>query len=361
MSAEAAEVQEAESLKGIVDEQVDLRSRVEQLEQEKAELQERLDFVEELLGPTESQRRSLQEKALAARSAALQAKWRGACIPTKVAGRLDERLVAAQGLAARDAGLLQGGCLPDAEGILQDVSLLGDPAFRPFSPKTGRVKWAARGGLLRLSLEEVQGRFGEEVAQDVLRCARELDEYDASRRVGLELPWHPVEDRELEPAEVIQLMDRELALAANLSYRYHDEPFEEQLTGEFVFQAPWESPTARAPPAPGPPPPRATRGPSRAKRARARSQQRARQRSVGSAAAVYTASAAGHASARGSRRGAVPRLPRLESGAGRRGAGGLTSAGGPRARVEMSSPCALPSLQPTIQEPLQHPLLACMW
>eukprot|EP00439_Symbiodinium_sp_Y106_P068127 s952_g11.t1 len=122
------------------------------------------------------------------------AKWRGACIPTKVAGRLDERLVAAQGLAARDAGLLQGGCLPDAEGILQDVSLLGDPAFRPFSPKTGRVKWAARGGLLRLSLEEVQGRFGEEVAQDVLRCARELDEYDASRRVGLELPWHPVED-----------------------------------------------------------------------------------------------------------------------------------------------------------------------
>ena len=26
--------------------------------------------------------------------------------------------------------------------------------------------------------------------------------YDASRRVGVELPWHPMEDRELEPAEV---------------------------------------------------------------------------------------------------------------------------------------------------------------
>ena len=25
--------------------------------------------------------------------------------------------------------------------------------------------------------------------------------YDASRRVGVELPWHPMEDRELEPAE----------------------------------------------------------------------------------------------------------------------------------------------------------------
>ncbi|CAE7486069.1 CAC [Symbiodinium natans] len=191
---------------------------------------------------------------------------------------------------------------------------------RPGEAVVPENMWAARGGLLRLSLEEVRGRFGEEVAQDVLRCARELDEYDASRRVGLELPWHPVEDRELEPAEVIQLMDRELALAANLSYRYHDEPFDEQLTGEFadvssaiqftqsrspsvdfvelVFEAPWESPTANAAPA-RVPAPRAARGPSRAKRARARSQQRARQRSVGSAAAVYTASAAGHASARG--------------------------------------------------------------
>lgn len=27
--------------------------------------------------------------------------------------------------------------------------------------------------------------------------------YDASRRVGVELPWHPMEDRELEPAEAI--------------------------------------------------------------------------------------------------------------------------------------------------------------
>jgi len=111
-----------------------------------------------------------------------------------------------QGLSERDAGLLQGGCLPDADGILQDVSLLGDPLFRPYDERTGEWRWDARGGVLKLSLEEVQDRFGEEVARDVVRCARELDKYDASRRVGVELPWHAQEDRELEPAEVINLM-----------------------------------------------------------------------------------------------------------------------------------------------------------
>eukprot|EP00913_Durusdinium_trenchii_P001506 g1394.t1 len=47
-----------------------------------------------------------------------------------------------------------GGCLPDSEGILQDVSLLGDPSFHPYHSQTGEPKWQARGGLLRLSLEE---------------------------------------------------------------------------------------------------------------------------------------------------------------------------------------------------------------
>eukprot|EP00435_Cladocopium_sp_Y103_P071306 s257_g37.t1 len=129
------------------------------------------------------------------------AKWRGACLPTKVAGRVDEMLLFSRGLSDTDAGLLQGGCLPNSEGILQDVSMLGDPGFHPYSSQTGEPKWQARGGLLRLSLEEIGHRFGEEIAQDVVRCAKELDKYDASRRVGVELPWHPMEDRELEPAE----------------------------------------------------------------------------------------------------------------------------------------------------------------
>lgn len=183
-----------------------------QLEKEKGELEKRLEFVEELIGPTEARRKVLQEQVLAARSSALRAKYRGAGLPTKVAGRLDEQLLWSRGLSERDAGLLQGGCMPDKDGILQDVSVLGDPGFRPYDERTGELRWHARGGMLQISLGEVRSRFGEEVADDVVRCAKELDRYDASRRVGVELPWHPLEDRELNPAEIIDLMDRELFL-----------------------------------------------------------------------------------------------------------------------------------------------------
>lgn len=186
------------------------------LETENAELQRRLDFVEELLGPTEAQRKELQEQVIAARSAALRAKYRGVGLPTKVAGRLNEQLLWACGLSERDSGLLQGGCLPDTDGILQDVSLLGDPNFHPYDEQTGELRWHARGGMLQLSLGEVRTHFGEEVAHEVVRCARELDQWDSSRRVGIEVPWHPVEDRELQPAEVIDLMSKELSLQSSL-------------------------------------------------------------------------------------------------------------------------------------------------
>ncbi|CAE8638737.1 unnamed protein product, partial [Polarella glacialis] len=113
------------------------QERIRQLEREKAELQQRLEFVEELVGPTEAQRKIFQELILAARAAALKAKSHGASVPTKIAGRLDDMLLWSQGLTERDAGLLQGGCLPDADSILQDVSLLGDPSFQPYDAATG--------------------------------------------------------------------------------------------------------------------------------------------------------------------------------------------------------------------------------
>eukprot|EP00425_Heterocapsa_triquetra_P040694 CAMPEP_0195086692 /NCGR_PEP_ID=MMETSP0448-20130528/26755_1 /TAXON_ID=66468 /ORGANISM="Heterocapsa triquestra, Strain CCMP 448" /LENGTH=307 /DNA_ID=CAMNT_0040120197 /DNA_START=88 /DNA_END=1007 /DNA_ORIENTATION=+ len=222
--------------------------RIRQLEREKAALQERLDFVEELIGPTEAQRKELQDKVLAARSAALRAKYRGAAVPTKVAGRLDDRLMAAVGLSERDVALLQGGCLPDKEGILQDVSLLGDPGFRPYDEHTGAVRWQARGGVLQMSMNEVRSRFGEDVAQDVVRCSQELDRYDASRRVGVELPWHPTEDRELDAAEVINsIVDGEFRVhKADLRYlpehpsgHAHDAgPHEPYLSPYAVVNAP---------------------------------------------------------------------------------------------------------------------------
>merc|ERR1719161_2345237 len=63
------------------------------LEKEKESLKSRLEFVEELVGPTEAQRKILHEQITAARHAALRAKYRGANVPTKVTGRLDERML----------------------------------------------------------------------------------------------------------------------------------------------------------------------------------------------------------------------------------------------------------------------------
>mmetsp|Transcript_42794 Transcript_42794/g.96612 ORF Transcript_42794/g.96612 Transcript_42794/m.96612 type:complete len:336 (-) Transcript_42794:217-1224(-) len=302
--------------------QCDEDSIVKRLEREKEELQQRLEFVEELVGPTEAQRKSMQEQVLAARSAALKAKYRGASVPTKVAGRLDERLMWASGLSERDAGLLQGGCLPDNEGILQDVSLLGDPNFRPYDQQTGELRWHARGGVLQLSLGEVRSRFGDDIARDVVRCAKELDKYDGSRRVGIELPWHPLEDRELEPAEIINLMDRELSLQSNLLYPDdRDLPHVEGVNDHHI--SPYAVVNA---------PPRRGRGRhGRTVRIPGGPARSARGARSGSAGAPPGSSAV------------VP-LPRVES---------------TRRAPEMR--CAMPSMlrHPRAQDTLEHPLLGC--
>jgi len=85
--------------------QCEFNERAHQLEKEKDQLKQRLEFVEELIGPTEAQRKALQDQMVAARSAALRAKYRGANVPTKVAGRLDEELLCECGVSEREAGL----------------------------------------------------------------------------------------------------------------------------------------------------------------------------------------------------------------------------------------------------------------
>lgn len=187
-----------------------LQGEVVRLVKEKAAVQERLDFVEELFGPTEAQRKIFQEQITAARTAALQAHRSGAPVPVRFLGRLDESWLRARGLSERDCALLQRGCLTGVDGVAKDVSLLGDPSFKPYGGSGDEPKWEARGGLLRLSLGDVRARWGEEVALEVVRCVIELDRHDASRRLGVELPWNEADARELEPAEVIALLEREL-------------------------------------------------------------------------------------------------------------------------------------------------------
>lgn len=325
----------------------DRAAQLQKLERENEALQERLDFVEELVGPTECQRKLLQEQVLAARAAALRARQLGSGVPTKVAGRLDERLMQREGLSERDAGLLQGGCLPDSDGILQDVSLLGDPGFRPYDSETGEPCWQARGGMLQLSLGEVHDQFGEEISRAVVRAAKELDKYDASRRVGVELPWHVHEERELEPAEVIALMAENEYLRLDRKRgvsrldRLEDLPEAGGMFGALHFPDTRLSPYA----VPYAPPRRPQRGgPRRSNGRRQQQQQQVHGQMLGGGAGVSTdnvvascasAGAGGNAplrSARGPRAGGVVRqhpgdiashvvpLPRLEAN-GARGSG----------------------------------------
>jgi len=191
--------------------QVEADRVIAQLRRDKASLEERVEFLEEIVGPTEAQRKQYQHQIVAARAAALRARHCGVAIPTRFAGRLDERWLRSRGVNERDAALLQRGCLMGPDGLPQDVSMLGDPAFRPYEEHTQQPRWQARGGALQLSLQEVRDRWGEEVALAVVRCAQELDKYDGSRRLGVELPWHGLEDRELQPAEIIYVMERELS------------------------------------------------------------------------------------------------------------------------------------------------------
>jgi len=201
----------------------DLEEVIRQLEKEKAELRSRLEFVEELVGPTEAQRKSFQQQILAARGAALRAQRCGVAIPTRFVGRLNECWLRLRGMSERDCALLQRGCVTGLDGVPKDISLLGDPQFSPYHGETLKPRWDARGGSLHLSLADVRDRWGEDVALEVVRCAIELDRYDASRRLGIELPWFALENRELQPAEIIHLMEREIATRSDVADELRSE------------------------------------------------------------------------------------------------------------------------------------------
>jgi len=192
-------------------EKADLQLSNERLSRELEELRERLSFVEELVGPTESQRKKFQLQLTSARDAALHvAHSCSGSIPTRCVGRLDESWLRSKGLTDQECSMLQRGCVSGENGVPCDISLLGDPSFCPYDRDTLQPVWEAKGGFLKLSLSDIREKWGEEVALEVMRCAIELDRHDASRRLGVELPWLEKENREMEPAEVIAHMGQQL-------------------------------------------------------------------------------------------------------------------------------------------------------
>ena len=50
------------------------------------------------------------------------------------------------------------------------------------------------------------GSSGEQVAEEVLRCSKELQEWNPSGSYCVTIPWHHGEQRELRPAELLKLV-----------------------------------------------------------------------------------------------------------------------------------------------------------
>eukprot|EP00930_Biecheleria_cincta_P089429 TRINITY_DN78734_c0_g1_i1.p1 TRINITY_DN78734_c0_g1~~TRINITY_DN78734_c0_g1_i1.p1 ORF type:complete len:459 (+),score=88.92 TRINITY_DN78734_c0_g1_i1:120-1496(+) len=210
LQAEAcAAVAAAERLR---QEKAELQATNDRLSRELYDLQSRLDFVEDIVGPTETQRRMFHVQLTAARDAALRvAHDCPNSIQTRCVGRLDERWLRLRGLTDAEISMLQRGCVSGEDGVPCDISVLGDPAFCPYDRETLEPNWEAKGGFLQMSLGDIREKWGEEVALQIMRCAIELDKYDASRRLGVELPWHEDENREMEPAELIGLLGQQLS------------------------------------------------------------------------------------------------------------------------------------------------------
>ncbi|CAE7336405.1 unnamed protein product [Symbiodinium natans] len=197
-------------------------------------LQQRLSFVEELVGPTETQRKNFQLQLSLAREAALRVAHSNAgSIPTRCVGRLDENWLRSKGLTDQECSMLQRGCVAGHDGVPCDISMLGDPGFCPYDRKTLQPRWEAKGGFLQLSLGDLREKWGEEVALEVVRCAIELDRHDASRRLGVELPWNEKEEREMDAAEVIGLLGQQLEAAkcAGTTERLVDDDEESEWEG----------------------------------------------------------------------------------------------------------------------------------
>lgn len=197
-------------------EKAELQATNDRLSRELQDLQSRLDFVEDIVGPTETQRRTFHVQLTAARDAALRvAHDCPNCIQTRCVGRLDERWLRLRGLTDTEISTLQRGCVSGEDGVPSDISVLGDPAFCPYDRETLQPIWEAKGGFLQMSLADIREKWGEEVALQVVRCAIELDKYDASRRLGMELPWHEEENREMEPSELIGILGQHFSKSSH--------------------------------------------------------------------------------------------------------------------------------------------------
>lgn len=148
-----------------------------------------LDMIRATYWPTLKAQREAQAKLVAAREAGVEAgKVHKDVVPVRVMGVLDPALLTSVGMTAEEISSLQDR-LTHPEFYPIHVVVEGDDVREDVD--------RAHPELVALRFE-----FGEVVVDEVLRCFRELCDWNPSGRYSVSVPWD--DDHELEPAEIIK-------------------------------------------------------------------------------------------------------------------------------------------------------------
>lgn len=156
---------------------------------------EDLELIHDTLGPTVRAQREAQLQLVEAREAAVEAsRRRPDAVPVKVMGVLDPAILTAVGMSPEDISLLQER-LRQPDFYPLKVVVRGEEAVEEFDRDHPE--------LVALSLE-----FGPLAVDEVLRCFKELNDWNASSRSSIEIPWNDQTNAELKPADVIKRLAR---------------------------------------------------------------------------------------------------------------------------------------------------------
>jgi len=165
------------------------------------ELEEQLEMQDMLLQPLITKERTTNDSLMDARKAALQAAAQGFPVPVRDMGLLNELVMRK---AARAGRIDEIGA-----SELQEV-LLRDPGFRPVRVRQieGTERHEQVPNYKDPRLMQVATKHGQDVAEAVMTAFLELDEWNPSGRYTVRIPWDEINQRELQPAEVTDLIMR---------------------------------------------------------------------------------------------------------------------------------------------------------
>jgi hypothetical protein len=166
------------------------------------ELRAKFELLEQMYQPVQTENEQRKQMMSDTRKAALEISRsrQDLNLPTKRMGELDNVRLLELGISAEDISLLQ--------------NTVCDPNFHPWRVQQQRgsardgvetvVNWTNR-QLQDMVRKYDGGGNGRQVAQEVLRCNRELNHWNPSGGYCVVIPYHHGERRELNPEELLKI------------------------------------------------------------------------------------------------------------------------------------------------------------